>query len=42
MIAGPLHGPLTFEQWLRTCSVEVFLDGPAWTAEAELAAWPPR
>jgi hypothetical protein len=33
MTTGPLHGPPTFAEWLRTCTVEVFLDGPAWTVE---------
>ena len=27
MTAGPLHGPLTFAEWLRTLTVEVELTG---------------
>jgi hypothetical protein len=36
--AGPLHGPPTFAQWVKTCTVEVELTGLAAdvTAEAEL------
>ena len=34
MTAGPLHGPPTFAEWLRTLTVEVLADEPAWTVEA--------
>jgi hypothetical protein len=38
---GPLHGPLTFAEWLRTCTVEVMLCGPAAEVTVELLAADP-